>query len=519
MVDIRSVDKLFQNSVKAIKAFSPSEAYRQGFQLFKEKNFSASIEIVSRHLCDHDSHADKFMAYRLWIECLAEMHDHKSLEMVGNHLVNLVDHNEQDFASYVALGGLAFLEADSFGRSRLMARCVIGRENPYVHELVQRLRLRVGQGGREPYLLRSQVPFIDYFQWDLMVYCVDLWVEGSDKIKQKANDIVTKEFKDHIRLKLAKYHEYIENGLFAAANLVADMLHQTYPKQDNFLLLKSFASYEDGDYPTARKGLSEYVRRNPTADVEVLGLLGMCHGKIGDGENASKILRDAIEIGSIEGISISDMAIELGNITDELSLSQVGNQNEDPQQDGSVQNWMIKLSQSRYFQLMNSSPDVVDRLLLPLGAVPKEGDFVFFAAGEKVETEYFWNVVAVYVVDSKPIRHSRHEYLSVVKLISRLPITVPIDVSVREDHLEELSKDDLEELGWSYDRKAVKKIAKKFGLKIPQNYANLPKGYPFRYGVYQLDVGALELIEKAIENQSQNLIDRRIKHSIRRPTA
>jgi hypothetical protein len=352
-----------------------------------------------------------------------------------------------------------------------------------------------------------------------MVYCVDLWVEGSDSLKQKVNDIVTKVFNDHLRLKLAKYHEYIENGLFAAAHLVADMLYQTYPKQDDFLLLKAFASYEDADYPAARKGLSEYVRRNPGADVEVLGLLGMCHGKIGDGENASKILSNAIEIASIEGLSISEMAIELGNITDELSLSQIGNQNEDPQEDGVVQNWMIKLSHSRYFQLMNGTPDVVDRLLLPLGSLPKEGDFVFFAAGEKVDKEYFWNVVAVYIVDSKPIRHSRHEYLSVVKLISRLPITVPIDVSVREDHLEDLTREDLEELGWSFDRKAVKKIAANFGIKTPHNYAKLPKGYPFRYGVYQLDVGALELIEKAIENQSQNLIDRRNRHTIRRPTA
>lgn len=519
MIDLRSVDRLFERSEKAIRAFQQSEAYREAFGLYKGRKYSECIDAISSHLRDDGDHLDRFMSYRLWIECLSVEGDSQALELIGAHLVRLVELDDPDYPSYVALGGLAFLEADSFGRARLMARCVLDRNDPYVYELVQRLRLRVGHGGREPYILRSKGSFTDYFHWELLVYCLDMWEKCEDKIKRKAYDFLSHKFNDHSLAQTVEYHKYLENNLFAAASLVADLLRKGFPKRDEFLIYQAFAFYEDADYPEARRNLSEYVRRNPKADSEVLGLLGMCHGKVGDSENAVKILENAIDIGSIEGISISEMAIELANIKDELSLSKIADEDHDSIEQGGVQNWMIKLSPSRYFQLMNSSPESVDRILLPLGVYPKEGDFVFFSAGEKVGDEYFWNVVAVYAVDSKPIRHSRHEFLSVLKLISRLPISVPIDVSVREDHQEELAQVDLIELGWQFDRHAVKKIAKKFAIGVPQNYCKLPKGYPYRYGVFQLDVGALELIEKAIENQSQNLVDRRNRFNIRRPTA
>jgi hypothetical protein len=82
-----------------------------------------------------------------------------------------------------------------------------------------------------------------------------------------------------------------------------------------------------------------------------------------------------------------------------------------------------------------------------------------------------------------------------------------------------MASEEIAELGWVFDRYAVAKLARKFGIRANKNYTRFPKGYPYRYRVFQLDVGALELIEKAIENQAENLVDRRHRNSMRRPTA
>jgi len=142
----------------------------------------------------------------------------------------------------------------------------------------------------------------------------------------------------------------------------------------------------------------------------------------------------------------------------------------------------------------------------------------FFAASESIENDEFWNIVALYRVDSLPVRHSRFEYVSVLKLVSRLPLTIPIDVEIGEE-MNELKSDVISELGWNFDRYAVKKLARIFGLKVPRNFSAFPKGYPYRYGVYQLDEGALELIEKSIEKQTEHLQDRRQRYLSKRPTA
>jgi len=519
MNDSQQVDLLLQRSQQAIKAATRSVRYQDAMKYFWNKKYGLAIEGVSAHILNEADKQEMSLSYRLWIECLAAQESVEGLRLLAGHLLQMAEYNQELRSTLVALSGLAYLEADDFGKSRLVARCVVGNfSDPYVLELIQRLRLRAGFSEKYPIILRSEVPIVDIFHWDLASYALSLQTSRDEDLILRINKLIKYDLKAHLVTNVIEYHHYLEEELYAGAAVVADLLHQDSPDDDDFKVFQAFAYFEDGDYPSARKILTNYVKNHPRCDFRILGLLGRCYGKLGDTEKAIEILDDASTIGAIEGGVISDLLVEAANLRDELTLSNTDEVSSVSQDPGEINNWLIKLTQGRYFDLMFSPENVIDRIVLPLGARPRIGDYVFFAASEYVEKQEFWNVVALFKVETNPVKHGRFEFVSVLKLVSRLPLPVPIDIDIKEDR-SELDQETLDELGWDFDRLAVKKIARKFKVRVNQHYTKFPKGYPYRYGLYHLDEGALEIIEKAVEKQAENLQDRRHRYLSKRPTA
>jgi tetratricopeptide (TPR) repeat protein len=519
MNDSQHVDLLLRRSQQAIKSTSLSPRHRKAMELFWNKKYTEAVDEISLHILEEPGDHELFLSYRLWIECLAIQGSMENLRALAGHLVQMSQYDSKNHSTFVSLGGLAYLEADNFGKSRLLARCVLGNfKDPYVLELIQRLRLRAGHSEKHPIILRCETGITDYFHWELINYALGLQKEQDEDLLLRVNKLMKFDLNAKLISNIMEYHNYLEGELYAGAAVVADILHQDYPDEDVYLVYQGFAYFEDGDYPSARKKLTDYVKKHPRCDFRIIGLLGICHGKLGDTEQAIEILEESINVGAIEGGAVSDLMIEMSSLRDELSLASDDTGTEAGENNIEIQNWLIKLNPSRYYDLMNSPENLIDRIVLPLGSNSRIGDYVFFAASESIENDEFWNIVALYRVDSLPVRHSRFEYVSVLKLVSRLPLTIPIDVEIGEE-MNELKSDVISELGWNFDRYAVKKLARIFGLKVPRNFSAFPKGYPYRYGVYQLDEGALELIEKSIEKQTEHLQDRRQRYLSKRPTA
>src|SRR5690606_9138299 len=103
----------------------------------------------------------------------------------------------------------------------------------------------------------------------------------------------------------------------------------------------------------------------------------------------------------------------------------------------------------------------VERIVRPMGNLPRPGDFCFFAAesaaGEKTAGKS-WRIVSIYAVDSDPVWHPVDGHQTVLTLVDRPPVGIPVDVRLSDEE------------------------AKQFD-----------KGHPFAHGVYELEMGALDI--------------------------
>jgi tetratricopeptide (TPR) repeat protein len=451
---------------------------------------SRALQLVSDFVVEDPDAEQRFAAYRLWIEVLAETKDKASLRALREHLFMRGQAEPDDHETYAALRGVAHFELDEMGAARLLARSfATATHNPYGMELVQLVETRFGEGG-VPALARCTARIEDYFHWQTL----------ARGLLQAREESALAEVLEHVRLEykggplphLFEYHRCLDAGFFAGAALVAKRLTELYPESLDYRYYHAFALFEDGDYPLARRTLGETLRMHgPNGagenDPEVVGLLGHCHAKLGDAEQAAHYLRRAVGLLKEQGLPTSHMTLELANVEDELRGDKLDPAIEMPRVSRS---WLIKLSPRRYHELAQSSDSSIDRLLRPMGKDPRPGDYCFFASETPADGagQALWKIVAIYAVDSEPMWHPTHHYHSALKLVKRLPEGIPVDVQTQ-------------------------------GEEQGQPAVAAARGEPLHYGVYELDMGALTIIEEAARLHRDDMIERRRNGQSRRPTA
>lgn len=468
-----SVNALYQGAISAQWGLDPNAAVQQ----------------VGAYLAEHPDGDERFAAYRLWIEALAETGDRASLKVLRDHLFMRGQAEPDDHQTYAALRGIAHFELDEFSAAKLMARSFEDEtHNAYGLELVQLVDMRLGTHTDQPALLRCTARLDDYFHWQTLARGL-LQIKAESALNQ-ALEFVRDEFLGAPLPHMFEYHRCIDSGFFAGAALVTKRLIELYPDSVDYHYYYAYALFEDGDYPLARKVLNETVRNSGETDAEVIGLLGHCNAKLGDAAQAVHFLKKAVSLLKEQGLPTSHVSLELANVEDELRGDQLDPAITMPRM---TRNWLVKLSPRRYHELANSSDTSIDRLLRPMGREPKQGDYCFFASETQVEGgQSLWKIVAIYAVDSDPMWHPTHHYHSALKLVKRLPEGIPVDV-------ETLDESD--------------------GHETSTTVATAGRGDPLRYGVYELDMGALTLIEEAARMHRDDMIERRRSSQSRRPTA
>ncbi|MCX6107309.1 MAG: tetratricopeptide repeat protein [Proteobacteria bacterium] len=483
------VQRHCDNSQRSL--LTPEKAYAQGYggygealRLMWSGQFSDAASHASALLAEDPDMAGRFAVYRLWIEALAEQSDKASLRLLRNLLLQVGRSEPEAQATFVALRGLVHYELDEMEAARMLARaCADHEDNSYCLELSQ---LVANRDRKDTFPLLTEVPLVDYFHWQTLART--LLASGYRVELNLLLGVMREQCPTASLAHTFEYHLCIESGFYAAAALVAERLTALYPESVDYRYYQAYALYEDGDYPSARRALSELVSRGHGDDAEVIGLLGHTHAKLGNAEEAARCLQRAVSLLKSQGLPHSHLSIELSDVEEELRGDQLDPALSIPQR---TRKWLINLSPRRYHELVSSSTAAIDRLLRPMGPEPRTGDICFFATTIHTEAGAQWKIVAIYAVDSVPMWHPIDGYHTALRLVARLPDGLPVDIEMQDPKIE-----------------------------ASKSQAMHPHDQHRSYGVYELDNFAIDIIEEAVHMSREDMIDRRRGSSqSRRPTA
>ena len=110
----------------------------------------------------------------------------------------------------------------------------------------------------------------------------------------------------------------------------------------------------------------------------------------------------------------------------------------------------------------------IEQIMRPMGSAPNQGDFCFFATTVNLEGGgQQWKIGGIYTVDSEPIWHPTEKYQNSLQLVARPPGGIPVDVALLEDEFEPESEMERAD-------------------------------HPFTFGVYELEMGALDIITEEL---------------------
>lgn len=459
--------------------------YDRALHAYWAKDYSKSLDIISGLLADEPDGEHLFAAYRLWIELLATTSDTASLKELKSHLFIRGQAEPEHHEFFAALRGLTHFELDEFGAAKLIAS---GMEkhfhNPYAMELVQSVTDRVSSNHSEaPALFQTSVRIDDYITWQSLVRSL-----ASRKARRELEEVtswINETYKSSPLPHEVEFHSCVDSQTYAAASIIAQRLVELHPSNPDYHYYLAYSLYEDGNYFAAKGALEKYRAHAADNDAEFFGLLGHCQAKLGEAKAAADNLQRAISILKQDGLPTSHMTLELNDVREEMSVSE-----DDPimQMPREPRNWLINLSTRRYLELATSSENTISRLLRPMGQEPRQGDICFFATTTPADRQgrSTWKIVAIYVVDSDPIWHPVHSYHNALKLVTRLSDGIPVDVVMNDSD-------------------------------VGSGVLTSNKQDPIYWGVYQLDAGALSIIEEATRLHKDEMIERRLRS--RRPTA
>jgi tetratricopeptide (TPR) repeat protein len=449
-------------------------AYQDALQAYWRGDHDGAATKIADHLADDPDGAHRFASYRLWIECCAETSDRASLRVLRDHLFLRGQAEPDDLPRYAALRGLAHLELDQASAAKLLAKGLRDEvADPYALELCQIVDNRFGVGDGIPVLCRATTRIDDFFHWQTLAR--GLIATGDDEAMSEVLQHVRTTYRGSPMPLLFEFHRCVESGYYAGAAVCAARLTEMFPNNRDYAYYHAYALFEDGDYPGARRILSDVVRTTGEDDAEIVGLLGHCHAKLGEPEKAAQYLRTAVSLLKAEGLPSSHVNIELANVEEEMRGDKLDPALEMPR---ATRMWLINLSPRRYHELQTSSETHIDRLLRPMGAEPRPGDYCFFAAPDAPEGDGSarWKIVAIYAVDSEPMWHPVHRYHTALRLVNRPPEGIPVDVAPAADE---------------------------------GRATELDRDNPYAYGVYELEVGALDIITEAVRRHNDGERERR----------
>ncbi len=449
--------------------------------------FDAAADHASSLLAGEDDHPSTIRLYRAWIEALNELEDQDGLVVLGDHLLALGRTDEDLKQTFLALRGIIHLYLDQAPAARLVLRAIHGREtNPYCLEFEQMCARRGFDNAAEFAISHSRVKMDDWFHWNTLI--ADLSVFGpSDELHEVLNHS-HRAFPGSPALDLANMHRAIDSGYWPGAQASASRLHGNFPDHRDYGFMAAFSAYQAGDSQLALqtlRGLGEFLN---TTDADVLHLTGEILAKQALELDSESMARTAIQK--------LDLAARLyrrqGKPVDHaLSLIQklerqiVSESNHQLESDAlrAPRSWMIMLTPSQYANLSTSGDQEIASLHRPMGREAMPGDVVLFVtksshiAKQPAQSNQEWRIVAVYRVTTRPFWHPTNRWQNGLELVDRPDAPIPVDAK---------------DVGSDWNVRGKK--------------YSLPRGHHARYGVYELDDSAMDIVVSAVKRRSDGIV-------------
>ena len=478
------VDRFSQSAVTAIQSkpgFGDYVACLNG--LWNAQNGTV-VEQTSAIISANPDHPMRFAVYRLWIEALADSGEKLSLHALQEHLLMRGEASPEDRITYMALRGIIHMELDRTHAAQLMLRAISNQtNNPYAMELNQAVLTRDIEPVELPALVQMTIPFDDYIVWQSLVR--NFVAMNQRHRAEPCFDVVDSIFAGNPMRDICYYHWTSELADWTSALEHATHLASTFTAHPDHSFYAAHASFKLNRFNQTITTLEGAKSIRLETDPDASLLHGQAWKQIGMQKQDSKILEKArkslaraSKLLSREGISPMPAELLIQEINEALNETA-----ETPAESKSLfrptKAWLVKLSTRRYQELRMSRESAVEHLVRPLGGEAQPGDLCFFAIDEtKGKEDGAWKIAAIYTVDSQPVWHPYWRQQSALQLISMPKKLISVDVKIMDA---------------PHGTKGKK----------PQKKTKLSKDHPFRFGVFQLEEGALDLIQEAIRQHQQ----------------
>ncbi len=485
------VDSYPESTIKALHSQAGFKDYAACLVPLWNGQHAKAIDEASAIISANPDHPMRFQVYRLWIEALAGSGEKLSLHALQEHLLMRGEAAPEDRVTYMALRGLIHMELDRTHAARLMLRAISGEtENPWAMELNEAVLNRDINPVELPALIQMSKPFADYVVWQNLVRTF----AGMNQ-RHRAEpclDIIDRLFTGNPLRDVCYFHWTSELADWASALEHATHLATTFQEHPDFGFYAAHAAYKMNRFNQAvvtleaSKGLN--LETDPDASLlhgQALKQIGMQKHDAGVLERARKSLTRASKLLSREGVSpmVPEMLVnEINEFMNEISPGTGSESPETASLFRPTSAWLVKLSARRYQELRTSRESSIERLVRPLGPDARPGDLCFFAVDENGNaSDRTWKIAAIYTVDSDPVWHPYWRHQSALQLIHLPKKLISVDVKMVDVPVAPKGK-------------AAAKASKA---------SRLPKDHPLRFGVYQLEEGALDLIQEAIKQHQQ----------------
>lgn len=457
---------------------------------------------ASTILTTNPEQANALKYYRAWIEALVELDDVDSLEALASHLLTVGRVQADKRSGFLALRGLIHLHLDQAPAARLLFRVTrdLGAE-PYCLEFEQMCARRGFESAKDFALATSGVPLSDWFHWNTMTS--DLASFGpADKLHDVLQH-VARVFPGSPNLDVVNLHHAIDTKHWPGALAAATKLHSNFPHHRDYGFLKAFSACRNGDNDLALatlRGLGEHLNE---FDADVLHLYGeiLAHKAL-DGDNealasqAIKKLERAARIYRRQGKEIDTALTMIQRLERSIGIAKITT--EEAPAFRAPRSWMVMLTPEQYATLATNGDQDISVLHRPMGKEAMPGDVVLFVsksahvAKQPARSTQEWRIVAVYRVSTRPYWHPINRWQNGLELVDRPDAPIPVDAK-------EVSSD------WNVRGKKY----------------SLPKGHHARYGVFELDESAMDIVVAAVKRRSDGIAheqDRRGGHVSKKDT-
>ena len=450
------------------------------------ERFEAAADHASNFLAEDDDHPATARLYRAWIEALSELGDDDSLLALHDHLLAIGRVEPEMRQTYLALRGIVHLYLDQAPAARLVLRAIQGRENnPYCLEFEQMCARRGFEGAQEFAVASSHVMVNDWFHWNTLIADLAVFGEASDlhDTLQYAN----RAFPGSPAMDLSNMHRAIDSGFWPGALASATKLHENFPAHSDYGFFEAFCAHQNGDSQLAMTILRSLGDSANSLDPDVLHLTGEILAA-----RALETDNEAIAEQAIQKLDTAARFYRRAGKPIDTAVNLIHHLERQIISGGSVssetngfrvpRNWMITLNPSQYATMSTSGDKDISVLNRPMGRSAMPGDVVLYVtksahmAKQPAAASHEWRIVAVYRVITKPYWHPTNRWQNSLELIDRPDSPIPID---------------------------AKDVASDFNVRGTKY--SLPRGHHARYGVFELDDSAMDIVVAAVKRRSDGI--------------